>query len=180
MQTIARPFTVLPALNNIYKRPLAAHAQPKGIALFCLILSACIGCSTVLNVMDQGCFERHSLGADEVINKVRRLCIYKLNSWRVCQTRVYHSQTVFDGKQFARHSFSLFVGIRLKSTNKQDNDRNSPNRLFRASHSGGTKPPCWRARDALGQDKQRALNKFLYLSCPGASPCSPAWWFCTT
>ena len=113
MQTIGRPFTVLPALNNIYKRPLAAHAQPKDIVLLGLILSACIGCSTVLNVMDQSCFERHSLGADEVINKVRRLCIYKLNSWRVCQTPVYHSQTVFDWKQFARHSFSLFVGIRL-------------------------------------------------------------------
>ena len=113
MQTIGQPFTVLPALNNIYKRPLAAHAKPKDIVLFCLILWACIGCSTVLNVMDQCCFERHLLGADEVINKVRRLCIYKLNSWRVCQTRVYYSQTVFDWKQFARHSFSLFVGVRL-------------------------------------------------------------------
>ena len=27
---------------------------------------------------------------------------------------------------------------------------------------------------------QRALNKFLYLSCPSTSPCSPVWWFCTT
>ena len=31
------------------------------------------------------------------------------------------------------------------------------NRLFAASHSRGTKPPCWRAKVALGQDKQRKL-----------------------
>ena len=76
--------------------------------------------------------------------------------------------------------FPSLCGNKTKSTNKQDNDRNSPNRLFAASHSGGTIPPCWRAGDALRQDKQRALNKFLYLSCPSASPFSPAWWFCTT
>ena len=27
------------------------------------------------------------------------------------------------------------------------------NRPFAASHSRGTKPPCWRAKVALGQDK---------------------------
>ena len=37
MQTIGRPFTVLPALNNKYKRPLAAHVQPKDN--YCSILS---------------------------------------------------------------------------------------------------------------------------------------------
>ena len=30
------------------------------------------------------------------------------------------------------------------------------NRPFAASHSRDTKPPCWRAKEALGQDKQRA------------------------
>ena len=27
-------------------------------------------------------------------------------------------------------------------------------RPFATSHSRGTKPPCWRAKEALGQDKQ--------------------------
>ena len=30
-------------------------------------------------------------------------------------------------------------------------------RPFATSHSRGTKPPCWRAKEALGQDKQRKL-----------------------
>ena len=30
-------------------------------------------------------------------------------------------------------------------------------RPFAASHSSGTKPPCWREKVALGQDKQRKL-----------------------
>ena len=30
------------------------------------------------------------------------------------------------------------------------------NSLFAASHSCGTIPPCWRARGALGQGKERA------------------------
>ena len=41
-----------------------------------------------------------------------------VNTWIVCQTRVYHSQ-IFDWKQSARHSFSLFGGIKLsRRTNK--------------------------------------------------------------
>ena len=48
------------------------------------------------------------------------------------------------------------------------------NRLFAASHSRGTKPPRWRAKVALGQDKQKTyfiiLNgNFLGLSCPSAT-----------
>ena len=46
-------------------------------------------------------------------------------------------------------------------------------RVFVASHSRGTKPPCWRGKVALGQDKQRKLpfnimNAFC-LSCPSAT-----------
>jgi len=44
---------------------------------------------------------------------------------------------------------------------------------FAACHSRGTKPPCWRAKVALGQDKQRKLPfKIMYvfcLSCPSAN-----------
>ena len=44
------------------------------------------------------------------------------------------------------------------------------NRLFAASHSSGTKPPCWRTKVALGQDKQKAYmslnDNFLCLTCP--------------
>ena len=48
------------------------------------------------------------------------------------------------------------------------------NRLFAASHSRGTKPPRWRAKVALGQDKQKTyfiiLNgNFFGLSCPSAT-----------
>ena len=49
------------------------------------------------------------------------------------------------------------------------------NRPFAASHSRGTKPPCWRAEVALGQDKQRKLPlKIMYAfkfcwSCPSAT-----------
>ena len=47
------------------------------------------------------------------------------------------------------------------------------NRSFVASHSRGTKPPWWRAKVALGQDKQRKLPfKIMYvfcLSCPSAT-----------
>ena len=48
------------------------------------------------------------------------------------------------------------------------------NRPFAASHSRGTKPPpCWRAKVALEQDKQRKLQfKIMYvfcLSCPSAT-----------
>ena len=50
-------------------------------------------------------------------------------------------------------------------------------RPFAASHSRGTKPPCWRAKVALGQDKQRKLPfTVIYapvyvfcLSCPNAT-----------
>ena len=44
---------------------------------------------------------------------------------------------------------------------------------FAASHSCGTKPPYWRAKVTLGQDKQRKLPfKIMYvfcLSCPSAT-----------
>ena len=47
------------------------------------------------------------------------------------------------------------------------------NRPFAVSHSRGTKPPCWRARVALGQDKQKTyiilIGNFLCLSCPSAT-----------
>ena len=47
------------------------------------------------------------------------------------------------------------------------------NRPFAASHSRGTKPPCWRAKVALGQDKPKAyiiLNgNLLCFSCPSAT-----------
>ena len=47
------------------------------------------------------------------------------------------------------------------------------NRPFAASHSRGTKPRRWRAKVALGQDKQKTyiiLNgNFLCLSCPSAT-----------
>ena len=46
------------------------------------------------------------------------------------------------------------------------------NRPFAASHSHGTKPPYWRAKVTLGQDKQRKLPfKIMYgfcLCCPSA------------
>ena len=46
-------------------------------------------------------------------------------------------------------------------------------RPFAAIHSCGTKPPCWRAKVALGQDKQRKLPfKIMYvfcLSCPSVA-----------
>ena len=53
-----------------------------------------------------------------------------INTWRVCQTRVYHSQ-IFDWKQFTRHSFSLFGGIRLSpQTSKTSEATASLSRLI--------------------------------------------------
>ena len=47
------------------------------------------------------------------------------------------------------------------------------NRPFAASHSRGTKPLCWRAKVAPGQDKQRKLPfqiRYVFcLSCPSAT-----------
>ena len=47
------------------------------------------------------------------------------------------------------------------------------NRPFAAGHSRGTKPPCWKAKVALGQDKQSKLPfKIMHvfcLSCPSAT-----------
>ena len=47
------------------------------------------------------------------------------------------------------------------------------NRLVAASHSRGTKPPCWRANVALRQDKQKANiildNNCLCLSYPSVT-----------
>ena len=51
-----------------------------------------------------------------------------------------------------------------------ENEKNWP---FASGHSRGTKPPYWRAKVALGQDKQRKLPfKIMYafcLSCPSAT-----------
>ena len=58
------------------------------------------------------------------------------------------------------------------------------NRPFSASHSRGTKPPSWRGKVALGQDKQKTyiiLNgNFLCLSCPSATFTLQHVGFCTT
>ena len=47
------------------------------------------------------------------------------------------------------------------------------NRSIAASHSCGTKPPRWRTKVALGQDKQKTYiiwnGNFLCLSCPSAT-----------
>ena len=52
-------------------------------------------------------------------------------------------------------------------------DKERGNRPLAASHSPGTKLPCWGAKVALGQDKQRKLPiKIMYvfcLSCPSAT-----------
>ena len=57
--------------------------------------------------------------------------------------------------------------------NKRDKPPASQDRPFAASHSRGTKPPCWTAKVALGQDKQGKLPfKIMYvfcLSCPSAN-----------
>ena len=58
------------------------------------------------------------------------------------------------------------------------------NRPFTPSHSRGIKPPFWRAKVALGEDKQktyRNLNgNFLFLSCPSANFALQRGGFCTT
>ena len=70
-----------------------------------------------------------------------------------------------------------------KKTEKEKiKDRNRP---FAGSHSRGTKPPCWRAKVALGQEQQRKLPfKIMYafyLSCSSATfALHAAWRFCTT
>ena len=51
-------------------------------------------------------------------------------------------------------------------------------RPLAASHSRGAKPPCWRARVALGQDKQKKLP-FEIIYAFYCDFCSPAWQFCT-
>ena len=56
---------------------------------------------------------------------------------------------------------------------QRDKPPTSQDRPFAASHSRGTKPPCWRAKVELGQDKQGKLPfKIMYvfcLSCPSAN-----------
>ena len=51
--------------------------------------------------------------------------------------------------------------------------KSSTNRPITASHSRGTKLPCWRAKVALGQDKQRKLSSKITCvfcwSCPSAT-----------
>ena len=59
------------------------------------------------------------------------------------------------------------------------------NRLFAASHLRGKKPPCWRAKVALGQDKQKTYlilnSNFLCCLVPGRLfLSSTAVLFCTT
>ena len=50
---------------------------------------------------------------------------------------------------------------------------NNDNRPFAASHSRATKPFGWRAKVALGQDKQKLYiildSNFLCLSCPSVA-----------
>ena len=51
--------------------------------------------------------------------------------------------------------------------------------------SRGTKPPCWRAKVALGQDKQMKLPFqnyvcLLFVLSQWGEFCFPAWRFCTT
>ena len=50
---------------------------------------------------------------------------------------------------------------------------NNDNRPFAASHSCATRPLGWRAKVALGQDKQKAYiildGDFLCLSCPSVA-----------
>ena len=52
-------------------------------------------------------------------------------------------------------------------------ESNGKNRPFAASHSRGIKPPRWREKVALGQDKQKTYiivnGNFLCFSCPGAT-----------
>ena len=52
-------------------------------------------------------------------------------------------------------------------------EQSQGNRPFAAFHSRGTKPPCWNAKVALEQDKQRKFpSKIMYAfcwSCPTAT-----------
>ena len=67
--------------------------------------------------------------------------------------------------------FSL--GPLLEKPNIQTKEVYCLDRPFAASHSRDTKPPCWRAKVALGHDKQRKLQfKIMYvfcLTCPCAT-----------
>ena len=67
----------------------------------------------------------------------------------------------------SEHTKDLKTHVMLALRAKTSFDGNKP---FAASYSRGTKPPCWRAKVALGQAKQRQLpfqvmNVFC-LSCP--------------
>ena len=54
--------------------------------------------------------------------------------------------------------------ILLTTIENREKDDVELNRPFAASHSCGTKPPCWRAKVALGQDKQRNYHLKLCMS----------------
>ena len=57
------------------------------------------------------------------------------------------------------------------------------NRPFAASHSRGTKPPYWRAKVALGQDKQKAcivLNSNFFCLSGASATFALSQRFCTT
>ena len=66
-----------------------------------------------------------------------------------------------------------YLGFGFWKSRKKFHRRFLTNRPFAASHSRGAKPPRWRAKVALGQDKQKTymiLNgHFLCLSCPSAT-----------
>ena len=58
-----------------------------------------------------------------------------------------------------RH-FKLYWGYTYQELHRFD----LFNRPFPASHSHGTKPPCWRAKFALRQDRKRELPfKIMYV-----------------
>ena len=70
-----------------------------------------------------------------------------------------------------RRTFFWFVsGITFFKLSRLYCEQVTDNRPFTASHSSGTKPPCW---TPLGHGKQKAsiiLNgNFLRLSCPSAT-----------
>ena len=70
-----------------------------------------------------------------------------------------------------RRTFFWFVsGIKFFKLSRLYCEQVTDNRPFAASHSSGTKPPCW---TPLGHGKQKAsiiLNgNFLRLSCPSAT-----------
>ena len=79
------------------------------------VLSVTFCGAAVLKVMDQKTLVKRRWSYKGAYNCV---CI---NTWTVCQTRVYHLQ-IFDWKQFARHSFSILGGVRLSLQTSKTNE----------------------------------------------------------